>query len=199
MVICFSERKHRHLIETSLALLKQACVPTTFWDEAVTTASFLINRMPTPLLANQSPYEILFKRLPTNNFLKTFGCLCYPHLRAYRSHKLDYRSEKCVFLGYSSMHIGYRCLYLTTNKIYISHDVLFDERVFPFSQNSIFVSPPDNAGILGPCPIIITPTEPTLNPISPISITNPITPADLCSFPRTDDSPSIVDSIPINT
>ena len=59
-----AERKHRHLIETSFALLKQASLPTTFWDEAVTTASFLINRMPTPLLANQSPYEILFKRLP---------------------------------------------------------------------------------------------------------------------------------------
>ena len=55
------ERQHIHIIETSLALLKQASLPTTFWDEVVTTASFLINRMPTPLLANQSPYEMLFK------------------------------------------------------------------------------------------------------------------------------------------
>ena len=77
-----AERRHKHLIETSLALLKQVSLPTTFWDEAVTTASFLINRMPTPLLANQSSYEILFKHLPDYNFLKTFGCLCYPHLWA---------------------------------------------------------------------------------------------------------------------
>ena len=85
------ERKHRHIIETSLAVLKQASLPTTLWDKAVTTTSFLINRMPTPLLANQSPYEILFKHLPDVSFLKTFGCLCYPHLRAYTSHKLNYQ------------------------------------------------------------------------------------------------------------
>ena len=62
------ERKRRHIIEISLALLEQASLPTTFWDEAVTTTSFLINRMHNPLLANQSPYEILFKRLPDYNF-----------------------------------------------------------------------------------------------------------------------------------
>ena len=131
-----AERKHRHLIETSLALLKQASLPPTFWDEAVTTASFLINRMPTPLLANQSPYEKLFQHSPDYSFLKTFGCLCYPHLRAYTSHKLNYWSEKCVFLGYSSMHLGYRCLSLITNRIYISRDVIFDEQVFPFHQKN---------------------------------------------------------------
>ena len=63
-----AERKHRHLIETSLALLKQASLPPTFWDEAVTIASFLINRMPTPLLANQSPYEKLFQHSPDYSF-----------------------------------------------------------------------------------------------------------------------------------
>ena len=65
-----SERKHRHIFETSLALHKQASLPTTFCDEAITTASFFINRMPTPLLANQSPYEMLFKQVLNYNFLK---------------------------------------------------------------------------------------------------------------------------------
>lgn len=115
-----TERKHQHLIETALTLLHTASLPNKFWDEAVSTSAYLINRMTTPLLRNKSPNEILFNELPNYNLLKTFGCLCYPHLRPYTSNKFTSRSEKCVFLGYSSIHLGYRCLSLISNKIYIS-------------------------------------------------------------------------------
>ena len=104
------------------------------------------------------------------------------------------------------MHLGYWCLSLTTNKIYISHGIIFDERVFPFSQHSNFVSPPDNAGIIGSCPIIITPspnlftpTKPILNPKSYISITNHVTPEDICSSSQMDNSQSAVNSPSVNT
>lgn len=42
--------------------------------------------------------------------------------------------KKCVFLGYSHMHKGFKCLDPTEGRIYISHDVVFDERVFPFAS-----------------------------------------------------------------
>ena len=160
--------------------------------------------MPTPLLANQSPYEKLFQHSPDYSFLKTFGCLCYPHLRAYTSHKLNYQSEKCVFLGYSSMHLGYRCLSLTTNRIYISRDVIFDEQVFPFHQNASInrhsnsVSPPNNAGILGSCPISITPADPIIIPKPTISITNPLNHANLSSSSSVENSQSAGNSPSIN-
>ena len=38
-----AERKHRHLIETALTLLKNASLPKKFGDEAVSTSTFLIN------------------------------------------------------------------------------------------------------------------------------------------------------------
>jgi hypothetical protein len=31
------------------------------------------------------------------------------------------------------MHNGYKCLEVSTGRVYISHDVIFDEDVFPFS------------------------------------------------------------------
>jgi transposase InsO family protein len=54
------ERKHLHIVETGLALLSHASVPLTYWDDAFQTACDLINRMPTPLLKNPSPFECIF-------------------------------------------------------------------------------------------------------------------------------------------
>jgi len=88
--------------------------------------------MPTLVLQNKSPFECLFCRPPDYNFLRTFGCLCFPFLRPYDAHILDFRSSPCVFLGYSSSHLGYRCLDLESHRIYFSRHVRFHETVFPF-------------------------------------------------------------------
>ena len=44
------ERKHRHLIETTITLLSQASMSTSFWSYALLTALFLINLLPTSVL-----------------------------------------------------------------------------------------------------------------------------------------------------
>ncbi|RVW45084.1 Retrovirus-related Pol polyprotein from transposon RE1 [Vitis vinifera] len=41
------ERKHRHVVETGLALLAHASLPMELWQYAFQTTTFLINRMPT--------------------------------------------------------------------------------------------------------------------------------------------------------
>ncbi|POO00746.1 hypothetical protein TorRG33x02_033770, partial [Trema orientale] len=51
----------------------------------------------------------------------------------YNSHKLAFRSSKCLFLGYSSAHKGYMCLH-PTGRVYISHNVVFNELDFPYSE-----------------------------------------------------------------
>ena len=54
------ERKHRHVVETGLALLAHASLPMEFWQYAFQTATFLINRMLSKVLQNNSPYFTLF-------------------------------------------------------------------------------------------------------------------------------------------
>jgi hypothetical protein len=98
------ERKHRHLIDTTLALLAESHLPKKFWDEACLTSCYLINRLPTPLLQNKSPFEKLFNQIPDYKFLKVFGCACFPNLRPYNSHKFSPCSKECLFLGYSQHH-----------------------------------------------------------------------------------------------
>jgi histone deacetylase 1/2 len=69
-----AERKHRHLVETSLALLAHSSLPLRYWDEAFLTACYLVNRMPTAVLQNDTPVHRLFGVHPNYESLRTFGC-----------------------------------------------------------------------------------------------------------------------------
>lgn len=129
-----SERRHRHIVETGLSLLTHASIPTTYWSYALSTAVYLINRMPSPTISLQSPYQKLFQTNPNYSKLKTFGCLCYPWLRPYNSTKLEPKSSPCVFIGYSLTQSAYFCLQPQTQRIYVSRHVRFDETIFPFSS-----------------------------------------------------------------
>lgn len=51
-----AERKHRHIVETGIALLAHSSLPLRFWDEAFLTACYLINRMPTRVLRNSTSF-----------------------------------------------------------------------------------------------------------------------------------------------
>lgn len=141
-----AERKHRHIVETGLALLAHASMPLKFWDEAFLTATFLINRLPTRVIDNKSPLERLFNISPDYSTLRVFGCACWPHLRPYNKHKLSFRSKECVFLGYSPLHKGYKCLDLSSGRVYISRDVIFDESIFPFAKQLTTSSHIDSSG-----------------------------------------------------
>jgi hypothetical protein len=54
----------------------------------------------------------------------------------------------------SSANKGYKCLHVPTNHVYISRDVIFDERVYPFTNNHSSIASPTEEHIL----------LPTLNP-----------------------------------
>ncbi|CAB80958.1 retrotransposon like protein [Arabidopsis thaliana] len=136
-----SERKHRHIVETGLTLLTQASVPREYWPYAFAAAVYLINRMPTPVLSMESPFQKLFGSKPNYERLRVFGCLCFPWLRPYTHNKLEERSRRCVFLGYSLTQTAYLCFDVEHKRLYTSRHVVFDEASFPFSnltsQNSL--------------------------------------------------------------
>lgn len=105
------ERKHRHYIDIGFTLLAQAKLPLTFWWNAFPTVVYLISRLPTLVLNNQSLYFKLFKKQPDYSVLRVFGCSCFLYLRPYNKHKLEFKIEICIFIGYSSYHKGYQYLH----------------------------------------------------------------------------------------
>ncbi|RVW41005.1 Retrovirus-related Pol polyprotein from transposon TNT 1-94 [Vitis vinifera] len=135
-----AERKNRHLLETARALMFQMKVPKQFWADAVSTACFLINRMPTVVLKGDIPYKAihpqksLFPLAP-----RIFGCTCYVRDTRPFVTKLDPKALQCVFLGYSRLQKGYRCFSPNLNKYLVSTDIVFSE------DTSFFSSPTSSA------------------------------------------------------
>jgi hypothetical protein len=129
-----AERKYRHIVKVGLALLANASMSLKFWDEAFLTATFLINLLPSKVINHDTPIERLLHSKPNYESLRIFGCACWPNLRPYNMRKLSFRSTRCVFLGFSPRHKGVKCLDVSTGHVYISHDVVFDETIFPFAE-----------------------------------------------------------------
>ncbi|KAI0498967.1 hypothetical protein KFK09_019866 [Dendrobium nobile] len=129
-----AERKHRHIIETTRSLLLTASVPYIHWPDAVLTATYLINRMPSPNTNNISPFELLYHKAPEYDHLRIFGSARFPLIPENARHKLQPKAKLCVFLGYSENYKGYKCFDVSTNKLIISRHVKFDENCFPFSK-----------------------------------------------------------------
>ncbi|RVW57166.1 Retrovirus-related Pol polyprotein from transposon TNT 1-94 [Vitis vinifera] len=138
-----AERKNRHLVETARTILLHSNVPFRFWGDAVLTACYLINRMPSSVLHDQIPHFLLFPDQPLY-FLppRVFGCTCFVHILTPGQDKLSAKAMKCLFLGYSRLQKGYRCYSLETHRYFISADVTFfeDSPFFSTTSESLPVS-----------------------------------------------------------
>lgn len=73
-----AERKHRHITEMGRTLLLAAKLWYNLGAEALTTAVYLINHLPTHVLKWASPYNTLFGRDPDYLALCILGCACFP-------------------------------------------------------------------------------------------------------------------------
>ncbi|XP_060675585.1 uncharacterized protein LOC132804998 [Ziziphus jujuba] len=138
------ERKHKHILNVGRALRFQATLPIYFWGESVLAAAHLINRTPSPLLHNKTPFEILFGTPPSYEAIHTFGCLSFAHDQKSKGDKFASRSRKCVFLGYPFGKKGWKLFDLDKKEFFVSRDVKFFEDVFPFGNPGAVNIIPDN-------------------------------------------------------
>lgn len=129
------ERKHRHLLEMGRALRFQASLPIEFWGDCILTAAYIINKLPTKVLENRTPHEILLGKIPSYNHLKVFGCLAYVHDNVGNKEKFGERGKPCVFLGYPMGQKGYKFFNLKEEKFYVSRNATFVENIFPFGKD----------------------------------------------------------------
>ncbi|RVW70952.1 Retrovirus-related Pol polyprotein from transposon TNT 1-94, partial [Vitis vinifera] len=79
-----AKRKNRHLLEVVRASLIAAKTPISYWGEAITSAAYLINRVPSSSINFQTPLQALTNVVvaPTVPNLppRVFGCVAFVHL-----------------------------------------------------------------------------------------------------------------------
>ena len=129
------ERAHRSIEEKTRCLLIGGRVPPSLWTEAVSTAVYLLNRLPLPSHNNMIPlcrWKMIKPSDLSLNHLRTFGCLAYctipPQLR---DGKLAPTAISGVLVGYESKRHAYRIYHPESGKIFVSAQVQFDETTFP--------------------------------------------------------------------
>lgn len=67
------ERKHEHLLNMAKALKLQEHMPEVFWVDCIAHAVYLVNRLPSPVIGDKTPYEVLLNKRPVYGSLRVFG------------------------------------------------------------------------------------------------------------------------------
>ena len=163
-----AERLNRTLETFTRAMLYQANMPKSFWAEAVTTAVYLINRLPSDAIDDQIPYELWHEKpLSTDDLkaLKPFGCIVHAHVpkkRRKKNSKVDTRSTTGCFVGYTATNTIHKIWDFERKCFVNSHDLIFEESRFP--RPSDFDEPPADTYVDAYNHTTPTPSSPESSP-----------------------------------
>ena len=95
-----AERKHKHLLDVARTLSIHHNVPSSYWGDIVLIACYLINRIPSSVLYEQIPYQILYPDRDLFVVLpQVFDCVSFVHILGPGRDKLASCAVKCVFFG----------------------------------------------------------------------------------------------------
>ncbi|SDA03657.1 BZ3500_MvSof-1268-A1-R1_C135g00733 [Microbotryum saponariae] len=112
-----AERVNLSIVEGVLALLADARLPATFWDEAAAYFVYCKNRCSHSALAKQTPESVWNGQRTTATRLHPFGCTAWltvaPDLRS----KLDPKAARVIFTGYDLASKAFRFFDHSINKI----------------------------------------------------------------------------------
>jgi hypothetical protein len=145
----------------------------------------LINGVATPLLYNQSPYQLLYNQTPDISHFNVFGSLCFASTITPHISKLDPRARKAIFLGYPSGMKGYVLYDLHSHHIFTSRHVTFHDHILPYNANSanpthqwsyVSLSPPSSSPIIDDVETPLVNPNITDNITTSTNITPPIIP-----------------------
>jgi transposase InsO family protein len=94
------EQKNHTLVEMARTMLDEHRTHRRFWDNAISTACYISNRIFLRSIMHLTPFELCFGRKPSVSHFRPFGCKCFVmkrgNLDKFESHSFD-----GILLGYT--------------------------------------------------------------------------------------------------
>ncbi|SGY28692.1 BQ5605_C085g13002 [Microbotryum silenes-dioicae] len=126
-----AERVNCSIVEGILALLADAHLPKTFWEEAAAYFVYCKNLVQHSALDKATPNSVWQGGRTTASALHPFGCAAWltvaPKLRS----KLDPKAVRVLFTGYDLASKAFRFYDTTTKKVTLGRNATFLDTEFP--------------------------------------------------------------------
>jgi len=139
------ERQIRSVKTMARSMLLAANVKAGFWVDAISTAVFTLNRLPTSKNAQHTRYELFHGTIPDLAHLRTFGCIAYvatPPPAAPTSVQWQPKSYECRFVGYDPESPKSWRFYCPSQHQYLkSASAVFDENLHHLTYQPADISP----------------------------------------------------------
>ncbi|RDB21876.1 Retrovirus-related Pol polyprotein from transposon TNT 1-94 [Hypsizygus marmoreus] len=166
-----AERGNRTVLDRGRSMMIDAGIPAHYWGEAMATAIYLMQFIPSSRHPGMTPYEITLGKKPDISYLRPFGCRAYAKVpEELGGSKLDPRSVKCVLVGYFGRG-DYKLLDRTSGRIFRSRDVIFEEG---FSHRTL--SAAEGPSVAGENPELDDFLPPDIPPAGPVAVAAPAQP-----------------------
>ena len=173
-----AERFNRTIMESARSMLHATGLPDRYWGDAVMTAVYVRNRLPTRALSGVTPYEAWRGDKPNLSHLRVWGCLAYVHVHRVKRNKLAPRARACVFVGYAPEAKGWKLYDPSGGRYIIARDVTFQEGV---SGTKALVGGGASVSSLSPSSFSTPPNDsPSPPPVVPVPV-SPVSPGELPS------------------
>lgn len=104
-----AEQLNRILVEAARSMMHQSGPSHSFWTEAVSTATYVRNRMVTTALeCGKTSYQLWHGEKSNLEHIRMFSCAVYVHVPDQERRKLDKKAQKLRFIGYTETAGNYR-------------------------------------------------------------------------------------------
>lgn len=111
----------------------QASIPNKYWGECILHAAYLINRTPTSLLSNKTPFESLFHKVPSYNHIKFLAVFVMPPILLQLKSLILWPNLVSSLGSYLTKKGTNSLIFHLINFLYLGS---FHENIFPFASQS---------------------------------------------------------------
>ena len=123
-----AERQNHTHKDMVRSMISHSTLPESLWGEAVKTAVYILNRVPSKVVA-KAPYELWTRKEPNIKHLHVWGCLTKARPYKPNEKKLDSRTVSCYFVGYSERSRGFKFYDPSTRPFFETGNAKFIEDV----------------------------------------------------------------------